>query len=297
MWFNSDSAHGSDLKPVATEKELEECEKLRVATLAALEWKEPDPTVADLFAREALVRFLRARNSKMSAATTMLVNAVRWRLEFDLDKVVAAHKQDASAEAERLRQRWPMGVEGVDKRGAPVYYARYGVADLAALSKDAGFDRFLAQSLSDQRALEERLTTASSAAGKHLVQIICVADFDGMEWGRAAKAVPTFKRLTKYLDDYFPERLHVAFATRTPFVFKALWQIVAPFLAADTKAKVRICGRRDDHLAALREFIDDDQIPDFLGGKLPSRIPGEVIVDDAPDVATTPETAEAVPVE
>ena len=88
-------------------------------------------------------------------------------------------------------------------------------------------------------------------------------------------------RLSRVLDDYFPERLHVAFATRAPWIFTAIWKLVAPFLAADTKAKVRILGKADDHLTALQEFIDFDQIPDFLGGGLPTTISDGGVSDDA----------------
>lgn len=287
-----------DLEPVATAAELADCEALRRAVLEALKWERPDAMVADLFRREALVRFLRARNSKIDKASKMLAEAIRWRMSFDVEKVVATHSQDKSPEAQALRQRWPMGTQGVDKRGVPVYYARYGTADLAALASDAGFDRFLAQALSDQRAIEAGLDAASRAAGKHLVQIICVADFKGMQWSRAAKAVPTFKRLSRVLDDYFPERLHVAFATRAPWIFTAIWKLVAPFLAADTKAKVRILGKADDHLKALQEFIDFDQIPDFLGGGLPTTISDGGVPDAAEEqldeVAPAPTTDEVV---
>ena len=77
---------------------------------------------------------------------------------------------------------------------------------------------------------------------------------------------------------------------------------MSPFLAADTKAKVRILGRGDDHLAALSAYIDVEQIPDFLGGRLATTISdgsddatarSESPVDVG-DVSATPAQAEAL---
>eukprot|EP00966_Prymnesium_polylepis_P319712 7376143-Prymnesium_polylepis.1 len=39
--------------------------------------------------------------------------------------------------------------------------------------------------------------------------MICVADMGGLEWRKAMRAVPYFKRFAKVMDDNFPEKLHV----------------------------------------------------------------------------------------
>ena len=103
------------------------------------------------------------------------------------------------------------------------------------------------------------------AAGKHPVQIICVVTSRCSGRGRQGRAdlQAALARARRLL-----RAAAVAFATRAPWIFTAIWKLVAPFLAADTKAKVRILGKADDHLKALQEFIDFDQIPDFLGGLL-----------------------------
>ena len=42
---------------------------------------------------------------------------------------------------------------------------------------------------------------------------------------------------------------------RAPWIFAALYKVISPFLAADTKRKVRILGKGDDHLKALSEYM------------------------------------------
>lgn len=53
-----------------------------------------------------------------------------------------------------------------------------------------------------------------------------------------------------------------------PFYFPGIWSGIKPLLPADTAAAARICGR-NDHLRALAEFVDADQIPQEYGGASP----------------------------
>ena len=48
--------------------------------------------------------------------------------------------------------------------------------------------------------------------------------------------------MIKVMDDNFPERLHVCYVVRAPWIFNAMYKVVSPMLAADTKAKVKILG-------------------------------------------------------
>ena len=264
-----------DLPPIATEDELARVEELRAAALSLLGWSTPEPSVKKLFYRESLLRFLRAR-SKVKKSAEMLVASVKWHQSYDLDASLKRIASDTSPEMQALRKMWPCGVHGTDKRGAPVYYGRYGHCDLAAMANLVGHERFLAHALGDQRAIESQLDAASQAGGRHLVTVVCVADLDGLQWTRAARAIPTFKRLTKVLDDNFPERLHVAFVANAPRIFSMLWRMVSPFLADDTKRKVKICGKGSDHLAELSKLVDLAQIPDFLGGGSKCAIPSGI---------------------
>jgi len=284
----------TDYEPIASPSELEGAAALRAAALAKLGWDAPEAAVQELFRTESLVRFLRASNASVIAGADMLVASVQWRQSYELEKTVEAFRKDTSPAAEELRQLWPCGVHGKDRRGCPVYYARYGRVDLAALSNDAGFDRFLACALSDQRTIESALDETAKTSGRHPVQVVCVADLDGMQWTRAVRAVPTFKKLSKVLDENFPERLHVAFVARAPWIFAAVYNLVTPFLAADTKMKVVICGKRDDHLAALSKLVEPDQIPEFLGGTSKCAIPdgSKPDADPDPEISATPLTVE-----
>ena len=65
----------------------------------------------------------------------------------------------------------------------------------------------------------------------------------------------------------------LAFVARAPLIFSGVWKLVSPFLAMDTKTKIRICGKSDDHTAELAKLVEPAHIPDFLGGASKCAIP------------------------
>jgi hypothetical protein len=270
----------ASLPPVdATEKELSDIQAVRAAALAKLGLESPEdlksPDMAELFSNDSLLRFSRARKT-VRASAEMLVASATWRESVSVAAKVRQWREDVDsgdASAHELLSQWPSGVCGTDKRNCPVYYARYGACDMNNIVQHNGMDRVVACTLSEQREIDEQLAAASVEAGAHQVQVICVADLEGLELGRGRRGLPHFQAMQRILDSNFPERLHVAFVIRAPWIFSALYKLVSPFLAADTKRKVRILSKSDDHLKALSEYIPMEQIPEFLGGGKPCAIP------------------------
>lgn len=177
----AEPADGTDysalgLIPVASEVELRKVDELlkymieyMIAPLCdAPEHVHLDKDARELFAAESLLRFVRARPT-VAASTKMLLDSLAWRRSYDFHGNLAAWYSDTSSEAEYLRTTWPCGCHGTDKRGVPVYYARYGLADMNAAVQTAGFDRFLRFSLSQSHEGWVGTDKASLAAGKHLV--------------------------------------------------------------------------------------------------------------------------------
>lgn len=268
---------GASLEPDAmTAAERRGVKALRESALSRLQLEDAEdasPTVGELLAPEALLRFHRARRS-VQASTDMLVRSAAWREDIDIFAKIGQWRAEVAAgdaDAEALLDVWPSGVCGVDRRGVPVFYGRYGEADMHAIVKQAGMDRIIRCSLAEQRDIEDGLDAASVAAGCHLVQVICVCDLGGLELGRARRSLRHFMSLQALLDANFPERLHVAFVVNAPWVFGQLYKLVRPLLAEDTQRKVRILSKGGDHTKALEEFVPRDQIPQFLGGDHPWR--------------------------
>lgn len=75
-----------------------------------------------------------------------------------------------------------------------------------------------------------------------------------------------FGKLTPVLGSYFPETLYRLYSINTNFAIRGIFQAAKAFIHPRTLAKIRIVGSGNAILEALKEDIDIDQIPEFLGG-------------------------------
>ncbi|KAK9831872.1 hypothetical protein WJX81_004320 [Elliptochloris bilobata] len=67
------------------------------------------------------------------------------------------------------------------------------------------------------------------------------------------------------LQDHYPERLGVLVMFGAPAVFHGLWMAVLPFIAEETRAKVKFVSEGD--MAEALSFIPPDVLPETFGGK------------------------------
>ena len=65
--------------------------------------------------------------------------------------------------------------------------------------------------------------------------------------------------------DYYPEILGHMFIVNAPMLFSGIWAFAKAFLDEKTKKKISIIG--SSYKKTLLEFIDEENLPDFLGGK------------------------------
>ena len=54
------------------------------------------------------------------------------------------------------------------------------------------------------------------------------------------------------------------FVTNAPMVFSGIWAVCKGFLDEKTRKKIKIIG--SDYKKTLLQFVDEDKLPDFLGG-------------------------------
>ena len=110
----------------------------RTAILALQGVGAPEADLAHHFDRATLLRFLRARPTVAKSAQ-MFVAMCAWYREykpFEQANIQRdALRAGTSAEARVAHAYMPAGFHGLDKRGLPVYYGRYGVYDFAGVAR------------------------------------------------------------------------------------------------------------------------------------------------------------------
>ena len=190
-----------DLDPVnATEDELARVAELRAAILAAQGVDAPEADLACHFGRATLLRFLRARPTVAKSAQ-MFVAMCAWYREykpFEQANIQRdALRAGTSAEARVAHAYMPAGFHGLDKRGLPVYYGRYGVYDFAGVAREATFEVLMQAAMSTQLSSMAMNNAVSRARGKEYFTNVIVLDLNDVGVSMLKSAIPVFLKFVK----------------------------------------------------------------------------------------------------
>jgi hypothetical protein len=210
-----------------------------------------------------LLRFSRARGGIPAAAAAMYVAAAEWRAQSD---VATLPQRFAFPEHELVQSAWAHGYHKTDKQGRPVYIDRIGCADLDTLFKVTTAERIAEEHLYEwELLLNERFPACSRAAGRPVRQTMTIVDLAGLSLGRFNTARPVVLALTRLDQDYYPEFLGDLILVNAPWVFTAVWAVVAPLLGQRTQRKVQVFGDTG-YQQRLLDLIHAADLPTFLGG-------------------------------
>ncbi|XP_010556082.1 PREDICTED: random slug protein 5-like isoform X2 [Tarenaya hassleriana] len=225
----------------------DEIERSKVGIMRALCEREDQSTkdVDDLMLR----RFLRARNHDIEKASTMFLKYLNWKRTF----LPNGYISESEITNELSHNKTCMA--GRDKRGRPVVVI-FGNRHNPSKGNPEEFKRFLVYTL---QKIADRMPRGEE-------RFIAIGDLQG--WGYSNCDVRGYLASLSILQDYHPERLGKLCIVHAPYVFLAAWKIIYPFIDCNTKKKIVFV--EDKKLAStLLEDMEEDQLPDIYGGKLP----------------------------
>ncbi|GLJ44704.1 hypothetical protein SUGI_0939890 [Cryptomeria japonica] len=211
-----------------------------------IEGEVPDSQLVD---DATLRRFLNARESNVQKASELYLKYRKWRQTF----VPLGYVSETMISNE-LKKNF-VSMQGFDKKGRPiavVHLARHKPCHRTI----EDFKRLLVYTLDKM--------SSSTQGGQEKFSII--GDFDGWMFKHvdirgALAAVDT-------LQDYYPERLGKLYLVHLPYIFWAAWNIVCPFIDKRTRQKIVMIDNKDIKTTLLND-IDESQLPEIYGGKLP----------------------------
>ncbi|KAL7161963.1 hypothetical protein ACSBR2_042442 [Camellia fascicularis] len=194
-------------------------------------------------------RFLRARNLDIEKASAMFLKYLKWRRTFVPNGFISA------LEIQHDLAQNKMFLQGMDKKGRPITVA-FGGRHFHNKGGLEEFKRFTVFAL-------EKLCSRMPAGQEKFV-VIC--DLEG--WGYANSDIRAYLGALSILQDYYPERLGKLFIIHVPYIFMAVWKVVHPFIDDNTKKKIMFVENKKLKSTLLQD-IDESQIPEIYGGKLP----------------------------
>ncbi|KAF5197694.1 Phosphatidylinositol transfer protein [Thalictrum thalictroides] len=198
-----------------------------------------------------LKRFLRHRKLDVEMASEAFLKYLTWR------KAFVPNGSISESEIQNQISHKKIFMQGFDKKGRPLVVVLHGkhVSTSGKENLDE-LKRFLVYSLDK--------ICARMSNGQEQFSII--GDYNG--WGYSNCDLNGTPTMLKILQEYYPETLGQVYLINQPYIFRTIWKIVSPFVRSNTKKKMVFVDSKEITSRLLQD-IDEDQLPEIYGGKLP----------------------------
>ncbi|XAR50400.1 hypothetical protein NMG60_11004716 [Bertholletia excelsa] len=179
----------------------------------------------------------------------MFLKYQKWR------RVFVPNGQVSASEVPNDIAQNKMFAQGLDKKGRPITV----VFGRRHFQHKGGLDEF-------KRFVVFALDKLCSRIPPGQEKFAIIADLEG--WGYSNSDMRAYLGALSILQDCYPERLGKVFLIHVPYIFMAIWKIVYPFIDNNTKKKIVFVENKKLR-STLLEDIDESQLPDIYGGKMP----------------------------
>ncbi|KAG6470118.1 hypothetical protein ZIOFF_071172 [Zingiber officinale] len=221
----------------------------------------------------SIARYLTARNWNVQKATKMLKETLKWRLEYEPEKI---HWN--------ILERYFI-MSGFEISRKFVKILQYVIQDEIASEAETG--KIYRTSFSDKLGrsilvMRPRCENSKSIKGKirYLVycmenailnlpsdqeQMVWLIDFKGFDLSNIS--IRTTKATADVLQNHYPERLGLAILYNPPKFFEPFWNIAKHLLEPKTYRKVKFVYPNDDNSKMImEEFFNMDELDCAFGG-------------------------------
>ncbi|KAE8697850.1 Patellin-6 [Hibiscus syriacus] len=204
-----------------------------------------------------LLKFLRARDFRVSDSFNMLEKCLAWRKEFRADGV--GEEDLGFKELEGIVAY----MHGYDREGHPVCYNAYGVfKDKEMYERIFGDEEKLNKFLRWRIQVLERGISLLHFKPGGVNSIIQVTDLKDMP-KRELRAASN--QLLSLFQDNYPEMVARKIFINVPWYFSVLYSMFSPFLTQRTKSKF-VISREGYAAETLYKFIRPEDVPAQYGG-------------------------------
>ncbi|CCM00205.1 uncharacterized protein FIBRA_02233 [Fibroporia radiculosa] len=215
-----------------------------------------------------LVRFLRARQYDLDAATTMWATSQEWRKTIGgvgIDELFNAEDPYDYPEREKVFDYWPMWFHKTDKEGRPLNIQLYGGINMPELYKHITPEKFWHSIVTTAESIpREVMPAASREAGKQIDGTFVIVDLKGFGLTQFWQMRNMVRDSFQMTQDNYPEMMAKFFIINAPYSFTTIWSVVKLWIAKETLAKIDILG--SDYKSVLLTHIDPENLPESMGG-------------------------------
>lgn len=230
-----------------------------------------------------------------SKAEKMWQATQRWRREQNVWKI---HRLPNLWFAE-IKKAYPHFVHGYSKEGFPIIYEQPGKMNLKQMFREGAevadmvrhyifFLEYISNYICTSEEIRSKIGPTSLPHNSSSWGIMVVMDVKGAGLSVLSGDVLTYlKRAGDINNSHYPMSLKRAFAINSPFWLAGAWSSIKGILPDSVQVDLLSSHQ---YLAALRERIDDEQIPPEYGGSSPYKLgehPFEKDLHDLVELANT----------
>jgi len=219
-----------------------------------------------------LLRWLRARDLNLDKAESMLLNALKWRKENNVDN--ALHDPVALDPVFVENYRWAF--VGVDKGCRPVITCPFYEWDYRKLTTHSkSTEEFLAfnnhyfESVSDNIRLQNERRKPGTPP---ITQFMIICDLHQYPAGQllSMSALRKWLQMAATYEAFYPELLYRAVFLNCPFYFHSLLNMFKTVCAPKTIAKFITYTSVEEWQKDIESFVDPGILPEQYGGTNPT---------------------------
>eukprot|EP00475_Leptophrys_vorax_P041463 TRINITY_DN781_c0_g1_i1.p1 TRINITY_DN781_c0_g1~~TRINITY_DN781_c0_g1_i1.p1 ORF type:complete len:328 (+),score=94.46 TRINITY_DN781_c0_g1_i1:63-986(+) len=211
-----------------------------------------------------IIKCIKEKKNNVKQAVELFVKLMNWRKERNIDRAL----DDWNFDVEGIKASYPHSFQGFDSYGRPIYVERLGKIDTKKLSKVVTMEQFADYHILHHEYLQRvLLPKASEMSGHPVKQFITICDLDGIGLSQLSKSVlDLLGKIAEIDQNYYPASGHRLYLVNVPWLFKAVWKMISPFIAARGRDKIKIIyGSLEGKLGSS---IDLARLPTYLGGKV-----------------------------
>lgn len=221
----------------------------------------------------ALCRWLRARKYDYNEVVTMITEATALRADAKTSDFYPDPKAALGCDANVYFAQFPQLYTGFAKNGAPLFISKAGVLNVDAVECITTLDGILKfHWYIMMHDFGDRLRAQKKENDKfkrfECVIVLDLAHLTTTQLGSRALAI--IKEQSKIDSLCFPETMSKMVIVNAPVFFAASWRLIKGWLDPRTTSKIDVISSRTSWEKKLKEFIDDDQLPEDYGGSGPN---------------------------
>lgn len=209
-------------------------------------------------------RYIKGMEGDKVEARRRWIATLKWREEEKVDGIL----DEPSTHFDIIKKYYPHFYfkQAKNPEGSIVYYEIPGQISLPKL-RENGLDM---DALCHHYVYITEYLWRELDANPEAKLLTCM-DMKGAKLSMFAGEVKEFLvRSAKMIGAHYPERSYKIFILNAPWWFSVVWKFVSPFVHANTRAKVVVCG--SNFLSTLGELVDLDNVPTAVGGNDPTPV-------------------------